>query len=427
MSLRIALVSYEFPPDTALGGIGTYAQQAATLLAGRGHSVEVFAASHRRSGHFDNGTMAINLVEEMKRTQFAEAIAPVFSKRHSICNFDIVESPEYFADGRQILRSHPKTPHIVKLHTPNQLIRRSGSFFNRHDWLRHNLSQARIMAGALRQGKRPQSYEAYRPSSPPPSELELQERDYVTQCHFIASPSQAMADWAVREWGIDPAKTMVVPNPYAPSNDLINIRPASNRKTVGFFGRLEYRKGVCDLIDAIPEILEAEPDASFRFVGAPLSHPGTRESFDKYILRRLNKVAARITLAGAKSLPEMPAEYDQVDVCVFPSVWENFPYVCLEAMSAAKAIVASNSGGMAEMLDSDGGLLVPPRNPKAIAAAVIRLLQADDLRIRMGFDARRRVLDQYSAENIAPQIEKSYTMAIRISQANSYATALAHE
>jgi glycosyltransferase involved in cell wall biosynthesis len=412
VSLRIALVSYEYPPDNACGGIGTYTKEAADLLARRGHFVEVFAASSRRDGHFEHGNVGVNLDGQMNRARFAEAVAPVFSTRHAICNFDVVESPEYFADGREILRLHPMTPHVVKLHTPNQLIRASSLRRSFPGWVRHNVSRVRVIAGALRRGRRPQACHPYHRLKPADLEQDSIERDYVKQCSLVTSPSKAMAEWAIREWGVDRGKTRVVPNPFIPSKDLLSIPTAANGKVVGYFGRLEYRKGICDLVEAIPGILKAEPDASFRFVGSPLFHPVTHESFDVYVMRKLHKVRRSITMAGPVNLQGMPAEYSKVGVCVFPSVWENFPYVCLEAMSAARAIVAGISGGMSEMLDGNCGLLIPPNNPRAIADSVIRLIRSDGLRTQMGRSSRIRVLERYSVESIGPQIEKSYTDAI---------------
>jgi glycosyltransferase involved in cell wall biosynthesis len=416
--MRIAMVSYEYPPDNACGGIGTYAKEAAELLVHRGHSVEVFAASNRRAGHFEQGGMGVNLVGEMNRWRFAGAIAPVFSQRNAISNFDAVESPEYFADGRDILKSHPTTPHVVKLHTPNQLIRSSSSRPSFMGWAQYHLGQMRVVAGALRRGKIPQRCDPYQKLKPADLELDSLERNYVKQCTLVVSPSKSLADWAVREWNIDSRKTLVVPNPYSPSSDLLGISPESHGKVVGYFGRLEFRKGICDLVEAVPAILKAEPDATFRFVGSPLIHPVTNEPFDQFVLRKLHKFARNITLTGPVNLRAMPAEYAKVNVCVFPSVWENFPYVCLEAMSAARAIVASNAGGMSEMLEADCGLLIPPNNPRAIADSVIKLLHSDNLRMKMGVRSRQRVLERYSVESVGPQIENSYAQAISMARQN---------
>jgi glycosyltransferase involved in cell wall biosynthesis len=113
----------------------------------------------------------------------------------------------------------------------------------------------------------------------------------------------------------------------------------------------------------------------------------------------------------------MPEQYAAVDICVFPSVWENFPNVCLEAMSAGRAIVASSAGGMAEMLEGGvHGILIPPCNPKVIAEGVIRLLRSRELRQALGASARQRVLSAYSLEKIGPQLEQSYEVAIALNK-----------
>ena len=74
--MKIAFISYEYPPDTAYGGIATYIRQVAILLAARNHNVEVFAASCERSGSFRDGKILVHVVAETNRRKFAEAIAP---------------------------------------------------------------------------------------------------------------------------------------------------------------------------------------------------------------------------------------------------------------------------------------------------------------------------------------------------------------
>ena len=76
----------------------------------------------------------------------------------------------------------------------------------------------------------------------------------------------------------------------------------------------------------------------------------------------------------------MHKEYAKVAVCVFPSIWENFPNVCLEAMSAGRGIAASWNGGMAEMLDAGHcGLPFPPNSPQRLAQAVSDQFWATDV------------------------------------------------
>ena len=106
--------------------------------------------------------------------------------------------------------------------------------------------------------------------------------------------------------------------------------------------------------------------------------------------------------------------FGQTDICVFPSHWENFPNVCLEAMAAGRGVIGSSAGGMAEMLDGGKvGLLVKPEAPAEIAAAILRLLRDPAERKRLGALARQRVLSEYNDETIGAVLEKSYTLAIQ--------------
>jgi glycogen synthase len=414
--LRIAYISYEYPPDTAFGGIATYVRQAAVLLAHRGHSVEVFAASGLRGGYFEDGKIGVNLVEEMDRTKFGEAILRIFSERNKTSKFDVVESPEFFADGMGIRKSYPRVAHVVKLHTPHELLGKVGALRPTiSERLRHNYFQLRMVCGALRKLQRPARFQPHPACRKEPSPLIKLERAYACGCDLVVSPSQALADWAMREWSIAPSRIMVVPNPYVPSDELLNVPIKGNGKVVGFFGRLEQRKGVSDLIKAMPIILRAEPEARFRFVGAAGHYPGTGERFDIYLLRQLRHYRNAIEFVGACPLNQMPEQYGAVNVCVFPSIWENFPNVCLEAMAAGRAIVGSSAGGIAEMLENGvHGILIAPQNPKAIAEGVLRLLQSPELRQSLGASARKRLVTAYNVEMVGPQLERSFETAMSL-------------
>ena len=93
--MRIAFLSYEFPPDTAFGGIGTYTFQVTSCLRRMGLQVEVFSASHTRqvnSEVLENGVV-VHRVQVSKREQFRERIADLVKQRHSDNPFQLIESP----------------------------------------------------------------------------------------------------------------------------------------------------------------------------------------------------------------------------------------------------------------------------------------------------------------------------------------------
>ncbi len=405
--MRIAIISYEFPPDTGGGGIGTYSREVARLLCGSGHLVEVFAASNVRKGWIRDEGYRVNFVSGSSKLTFAKNVVSPFSERHATVRFDVVEGPEYGADGREVLKAFPSVPHVVKLHTPSELVRHANHCrLEPIGWMRHRSGQMRKVLDGLVRGERTFSIAN--------AGNDVDERAYVEQCDQVVSPSQALLDWAVENWSVSTDQTMVVPNPYHPSEEMLKTPIRTRGMCIGFMGRLEYRKGVQDLVEAVPHVLRAEPSATFRFVGEPVMHPGTREMFDSYIRRKLAQFGDRITIAKPRPLTQMYLEYAAVDVCAFPSIWENFPNVCLEAMASARAVVGSEAGGMSEMLDEGCGMLIPPRSPKRLAEAIIEFLRSPELRFSAGLKARRRVLEQYS-RSVLPMVEQSYQRAIRLS------------
>ena len=102
------------------------------------------------------------------------------------------------------------------------------------------------------------------------------------------------------------------------------------------------------------------------------------------------------------------------DICVFPSVWENVGFVCLEAMAAGRGVIASGGSGMAELID-DGrtGRLVPPRDPRRLADVMLEMIADPIARAAMGEKARARARTAYTSEVVGPLQEASYLRAIK--------------
>jgi glycogen synthase len=407
--MKIAFISFEYPPDTADGGIATYVHQAARMLSGRGHHVEVFTSSPHRSGSVSEEGILVHRVREKEQWRFSGPIGQCFAHRHAIVDFDLLEGPEFCADGRYAVRLVPDIPLVIKLHTPTVFLLR----LNYHE--KAILKNIRHFAKALCWRMRPSwgydpLYEHIRLHA---LKADKVERQHALEADVIASPSRALGRLLAKEWGLDQVAIDHVPYPYIPLKKLLKIPTDTNTGVVTFLGRLEKRKGVLDLARAIPAVLKQHPWARFSFVGAAEPSPDPGKNMRRYLERRLRRYANAITFTGPVPSESIPDVLSDTDVCVFPSIWENFPCVCLEAMSAGRGIVATNRGGMTDMLDSGRvGRLVPPGNPKEIAAAVIELLGNSALRSRLGQAARERLLSAYSADAISTLQIESYQRAI---------------
>lgn len=395
--MHIAFISYEYPPETPNGGIATYVQQAARMLHSRGHAVEIFAGSPTRDAVIDTAGLRVHRVYVERRTDFADSVADVFARRHFAALFDVAEGPDYDADARHAIARAPDVPLVVRLHTPA--------------YLAAALNDTQASSSIQEE----ETASAWRMPRPLPGYNRNEDAAYrhILQADAISAPSSAIRDLVCRDWMLDADRVDVYANVYQPAPDLLNLPPALNTRVVTYLGRMEHRKGVLDLALAVPLILAECPEVQFRFVGRALASPDPALDMRAYLARMLAPYASSVSLEGHVPLESVPSILADAEVCVFPSLWENFPGVCLEAMAAARGIVGSMSGGMAEMLREDSGLLVPPHSPNDIARAVMHLLSHPLTRRQMGERARLRVQAQYGADQIGPQQEASYVRAIQ--------------
>lgn len=412
--MKIAFISYEYPPDTADGGIATYVQQAARMLNNRGHHVEVFAGSRCRSGSELEDGILVHRINEPEQRNFAELIGPIFAKQHAVVKFDVLEGTDYAADARVAVDLVLDIPLVLKLHTASILLLKLNYCESDASFLKKSY----LYFSSLIRGIKPAwgyapSGAAYRLQVLKVDEIE---RSHALKADEIATPSRSLGKLMVEEWGLDSAKIGHVPYPYIPSKKLLEIPIDTQTNIVTFIGRLEIRKGVLDLAQAIPQILHRYPNVKFRFVGAAEPSPNPRLDMRQYLERQLKPYIKSIEFTGAVAMDDIPDILANTDICVFPSLWENFPCVCLEAMAAGRGIIATNAGGMADMLDegeNEVGKLIPPRSSAKIAEAAIALLADPKLRMKLGQAARERLVTQYSAERISELQEASYSRAIQ--------------
>ena len=142
---------------------------------------------------------------------------------------------------------------------------------------------------------------------------------------------------------------------------------------VGVVGRLELEKGHPTLLEAWPHVLRSVPDAYLIIVGE-----GSRLDALHDIARDM-RMRHRVVFTGRRD--DIPAVTAAFDVAVLPSYREAQGLTILEAMALSRPVVASNVGGIPEMInDGVTGLLVPPHDPPALAAAIVRLLRGPPAR-----------------------------------------------
>jgi glycogen(starch) synthase len=177
-------------------------------------------------------------------------------------------------------------------------------------------------------------------------------------------------------------------------DDTSAARAAAQRRRSGppqvmFSGRFVDRKGIHELLEAIPRVLTAEPDARFMLVGG---YGTANDAKRTWLSEPLLSFREKIRFTGWLPPAEVMQCYAAADILVVPSWYEPFGMVILEGMLHGLAIAASGIGGPAEILRHETtGLLIPPRNVDALVAALLRLVSDANLRQCLGVAAAAAV------------------------------------
>jgi glycosyltransferase involved in cell wall biosynthesis len=183
---------------------------------------------------------------------------------------------------------------------------------------------------------------------------------------------------------------------------------------VGVVARLEPEKGHPTLLEAWPAVLRKVPDAYLLIVG----EGARREALEQQV--RALRIAHRVVFTGRRD--DVPAVTAALDVAVLPSYREAQGLTILEAMALSRPVVASNVGGIPEMIE-DGvtGLLVPPNDPPALATAIVRLLQDHSLADTIGRAGHDLVHDRFCIEIMVKAVEEIYDEGARATRLSEVA------
>ncbi len=170
-----------------------------------------------------------------------------------------------------------------------------------------------------------------------------------------------------------------------------------------YVGRLAWNKGLPDLIDCMKEVTGRFPRAKLVLCGRGKMESELRNRVDALGLQ------STVTFAGLVSDADLPYYYAASDIFVLPSSLEPFGLVLLEAMSMCKPVVATDVGGIPEVVrDGYNGLLVPPHDSSSLSNAILRLSADEHLRTRLSKNGRATVENQFTVQKMALATHKCY-------------------
>lgn len=187
--------------------------------------------------------------------------------------------------------------------------------------------------------------------------------------------------------------------------DTERFKPSKEREPnlIVWVGRFVPEKGLEYLIEAAKMVVDKSKDTRFLLAGyGPLKTKVMRSVHEcglgKYV--RLVRPLSRDEVAGVLG---------KAGIFVMPSLSEGMPLALLEAMSCGNAVVASNIGGMAEIIgDYDNGVLVSPRDAEGLASSILMLLRDDRFRGKLAKNAREVVEKEYSWGSVLDQLDSVY-------------------
>lgn len=243
----------------------------------------------------------------------------------------------------------------------------------------------------------------------------LMERFLSLFTHKIICCSKAVEDFVRGQERINPAKTVVIYNGvdedrFTTYKNTSSIKAQlgidSGESVVGTVSSLTPHKGHKYLFQAAPMILGVCAHTKFLIVGDGI----LREKLEEQI-KNLNLASAVIFTGTKKNIPEI---LSAMDIFVLPSCSrEGLGISIIEAMAVEKPVVASDIGGIPEVVkNGETGFLVPPRNPEALAQAIIDLLQNPRKAKALGKKGRTRFQEKFTNERMLSEVESLYEALI---------------
>jgi glycogen synthase len=404
--LRLCLLSSAYPP-AQLEGVGRHTHLMARGLFECGHTVHVVTRGDRDQISFYDGAYVHQLAQRHNRYdqyQTLHYLHSILNHSHAVYEcvrqlilndgIQIVDSPVWQIDGL-VTAISGVAPVIVRVQTA---LRQIASIQRDRD------DDARLI-GEL-------------------------EQSLIEHAAYLVPNSQATLRAVQQIYGTVPTadRYSIIPHGIAPVPDdavrPFDIQHVPDKFTVLYVGRLERRKGIQDLFQAIPQILKRFPNVEFIIAGNDNSqYDGFRQKtgvdYPTYFADHFRDAAPRVQFLGGVSDSRLQQLYQACDVFVAPSVYESFGLIYLEAMNYAKPVIGCRAGGIPEVID-DGvtGKLVDPESPIALAEAVVSLLQAPAKLREMGLAGRQRLLEKFTYLQMARGFERVYRSVVQNREVN---------
>lgn len=389
--MRVCFVSRECSPYTG-GGIGTYIRNVTLAMRQAGHEVtlvsDLLDTGLENKARADFAKEGIDFVVPFAVSvkgyhhfyhEYADRVYYTLRELHQRTPFSVIEFPEYRGEGFTVIRAKRLLGEfmdaklVVKCHTPTSILLETNNMA-----VTKNVYYAVYM------------------------------EDYsVRHADVVLSPSSSLAEYYNRRLGV---QVSISPYPLeiSTSRRKENVKLGDN---IVYIGRIEWRKGVDLLLRSVSLLMEKHASIEVFLYGSDTSSAPFGESMVQYLKKRYipPELSHRIHFMGNVPYEKVPDVILSADVCVFPSRWENWPNVCLEAMMLGVPVVVSKYGGMSEMVeDGVSGFVVDPMDSQAMASRIEAVLFDKDLSQSLSEQAILRAHYLCDYDRVLPLILQGY-------------------
>jgi glycogen synthase len=370
--MRILLLSWEYPPHS-VGGMGRHVTELSAALAERGFDVHIVTPMLRGGAAYEQSRDGVTIhrivappMEGYEYTMFVQQTNQVLvqaAQDLGVC--DLIHAHDWLvAEAGITLKNTWQRPLVATIHATERG-RQQGYLTSGHS------SHINALEWRL-------TYESWR----------------VIACsHFMAEQIQEFFETPKDKIDVVPNGVRVRKKPFETEREEQAFRKqyAPKRAPLIFYvGRLVFEKGVHLLIEAWPAVLATAPEA--RLVIA-----GTGGELERLQQRSQDlELSERITFTGFITDADRERLYHIATMAVFPSIYEPFGIVALEAMAAGCAVVVASSGGLAEVVrHHETGITVYPNDSSSLTWGINHTLQHPKWAKRRAENALREVRDLY--------------------------------
>lgn len=371
-TMHICFLTNEYPhPNYPHGGIGTFVKTLAEWLNKKGVKVSIVGInySNEDTHTLENGIDVYRLKNQKTRGLGWYVNGRSLSKKikeiHDINPINFVEGSElsFF-----FIKKHPAIHYIIRLHGGH------------HFFTKLNDGKINIWRG-------------------------IKERISFLRADSIIGVSKFVVEYTFKYLNYYEKLKAIIPNPV----DIEKFKPSLINKTesnsIFFAGTVCEKKGIKQLILAMPLVIKQIPDVKLFIAGRDSKLNGSNSSYIDYLKLLIpDNIKDSIVFLGSIPNNEIPSLIDKAKVCCYPSLMESFGIAWIEVMSMSKALVASDIGPAREIIENNiSGLLCNPHEKEDIANKIIKILKNEDLAKELGQNARNIVCANYSIDVIGQQ------------------------